>query len=99
MIFAPRSCPSSPGLAINTRIVPGDMSAREYCKPARPKRLGDRNLFVSAKHLAQRVANLPERGVGFHGVVEIGHQVLGARGGAGQFVEPPAHLVSRSLRA
>src|SRR6266496_2557025 len=70
MIFAPRSCPSRPGLAITTRILPTISPTLE-----------DRRLAPGAPHLAQRVAHLSERRVRARGLDDRRHQVRVACGG------------------
>jgi hypothetical protein len=50
-------------------------------------RLGDGDFFVDAEDVAQGVADFAERGVGFHGVVKEGHEVVLALGGRAEGVE------------
>src|SRR6266545_4090270 len=64
MIFAPRSCPSSPGLAITTRILPTISPTLE-----------DRRLAPGAPDLAERVAHLAQRRVRSRRLDDRRHQV------------------------
>src|SRR5229473_5424474 len=50
-------------------------------------RLGDGDFFVDAEDVAEGVADFAERGVGFHGVVEEGHEVVFTLGGGAEGVE------------
>src|SRR5690348_7353018 len=75
--LAPRSWPSSPGLATSTRIG-GRM-------------LEMRRLLVSPEHVAERIADLAERRVGPDRVEDVRHRVLGALGGAAERVERARH--------
>src|SRR5580704_6285200 len=62
MILAPRSWPSSPGLATSTRI---------------GKLMSDiRTLFVCPEDLAQRAAYFAKRGVGADSVEQRRHQIM-----------------------
>ena len=62
MTLAPRSCPSSPGLAMTT--------LKSF---ASIRSIGD--FFVLAPHLAERVAHLADGGIGADGVEDRRHQV------------------------
>src|SRR5665213_2031637 len=70
MTFAPRSWPSSPGLATSTRIG-GFMSDR-------------RLFFPYSEYVFQGGAYLADRGVSAHGIEQRRHQIHAARGGAFQ---------------
>src|SRR3954465_12457970 len=70
MIFAPRSCPSRPGLATTTLIFPGMARSLE-----------DRRLAPDAPHVAEGVAHLAHRHVGARGVDDRLHQVAPLDGG------------------
>src|SRR5262245_19717506 len=70
--FAPRSCPSRPGLATSTRIL--------FIDSPRRSSLEDRRLLVLAPHLPERVAHLAERGVGAGGLEDGDHDVVLAPG-------------------
>ena len=61
--------------------------------------LGDRHFFVDAKSLAHCVADFTERGVGFYGLEEIGHQVLGASGRFAQRVQAAFDFRVRAICA
>src|SRR3972149_8828568 len=63
--FAPRSCPSSPGFAIRTRIFFAITSTSV-----------EQGLLPHAEHLAHHVADLPERGLRPHGIEDERHRVL-----------------------
>src|SRR6185295_8897058 len=88
MTFAPRSCPSSPGLAITTLIlrisfsgfgicrIPNPPNPRESQIP-NPESLNNGHFLVLAPHFAERVAHLTDRRVGAHGVENREHHVLG----------------------
>src|SRR4029453_3244034 len=71
MTLAPRSCPSSPGLAIRTRIL-GAVESMALPQPQRYEEHKGRHegawsehggFFIFPPDLAQRVAHLAERGV------------------------------------
>src|SRR5579872_3054303 len=80
MILAPRSWPSRPGLAINTRIFFSGMFVGKCSSiPADASRNG--YFFVGAEDFAEGVANFAYGGVGFYGVEEIGHEIVFAFGG------------------
>ena len=55
--------------------------------------LGDRDFFIGAEDVAQGVADFPERGVGFHGVVDVGHQIFRSLRGFAQSGEPARDFV------
>jgi len=61
--------------------------------------LGDRHFFVNAKSLAHRVADFAQRGVGFYGLEEIWHQVLGSSGRFAQRVQATFYLGVRAICA
>src|SRR5579863_99295 len=82
--LAPRSWPSRPGLAMRTRIFFSDMRWEGYFKIWG---LGNGDFLIDAEGLAEGVADIPERGVGFHGFEEMRHQVFGAVGGVAQGIE------------
>src|SRR3954449_3209067 len=67
MIFAPRSCPSSPGFAMTTRIFPGTSAESRW--------LEDRGLAPDAPDVAQHVAHLAHRHVRPRGVHDRLHQI------------------------
>src|SRR5215813_3457842 len=80
MTFAPRSWPSRPGLAMSTRIffsgitqgpLEAFSSVLDNLTASR-----DGGFFVGAEDGAHRVADLAKRGVGFHRVVDVRHQVF-----------------------
>src|SRR5437016_3216189 len=85
--LAPRSWPSRPGFAITTRSL--------RISPFRERRSSsdDRNLFVFAPYVAQRVAQLTNRGVRPDGVENGRHQVVRAARGGAQRVERRLHPV------
>src|SRR6185295_7579035 len=93
--FAPRSCPSSPGFAMSTRILrpvpagPGVVIAPTTEAVAFASE--DRGFFVFAPDLAQGVAHLAQRGVRAgrfdHGV----HEVVAAARGAAQALQRGVH--------
>src|SRR6185436_9604433 len=101
--FAPRSCPSSPGLAITT------LSRRIYWRPSSfdfsldplSQPLDDRHFFVLAPRIAQGVAHLAKRSVGADGVENRRHQVFRGGGGRPQPIEGrgDAALVARLTQA
>src|ERR1700675_4686869 len=68
MIFAPRSCPSRPGLATTTLILPA--IPRVYWPP-----LEDGCLAPNAPDLAERIAQLAHRHIGAGGIDDWPHQV------------------------
>src|SRR5687767_835870 len=93
--LAPRSCPSSPGLAMITRSFRiwanlqsifnlqseiGNFTISDY-----------RHFFIFAPDLAERVAHLAEGGVGAYRLQDLGHDVVGAAGRRLQAVERAAH--------
>src|SRR5580658_3365541 len=89
--FAPRSWPSSPGLAISTRIFFSGIWREEYFKTFRNGRSavacgdwfnlsGNGGFVVDAEDRAQGVADFAERRVRLYGLVEVRHQVLAAGG-------------------
>src|SRR6185437_2880638 len=78
--FAPRSWPSNPGLATNTRI--GLVMA---CA------LKVRRLRIRAEDSPERVANLAQRGVRPHRIQKIRHRILRAFAGAFQSVQALLH--------
>src|SRR6266446_9124310 len=88
IILAPRSCPSSPGFAIKTRIFFSGM-----------KRSGDGDFFVGAEDFAHGVADFAESGVGFYGVEEVGHQIFGALRGFAQCAEATRDFIAGALGA
>src|SRR5712692_694355 len=100
MIFAPRSWPSSPGLAIKTRIFFSGISVETRSFPLqRGITLSDSHFFVSAENLAHGVANFAERGVGLHGIVNERHEIIFAFGGFAQRGQAPRNFLLRSLCA
>ena len=58
----------------------------------------DRGFGVGAEDGAEGVADFAERGVGFHGVVDVGHQVFSACGGFAQRGEAAVDFVIASAR-
>src|SRR6266481_3999592 len=54
--------------------------------------LGDGDFFVDAEDVAEGVADFAERGVGFHGVVEEGHEIVFAFGGGAESIEAAIHF-------
>src|SRR5215208_4651605 len=75
--FAPRSWPSSPGLATSTRI---GCCILQVCR-----------LLVHAEDIAQRVADFTQGGVGPYGIEQERHRVVGPLGGAAESVERRLH--------
>src|SRR5512140_1037815 len=73
--LAPRSCPSSPAFATKTRIFRAMNSS---------SRLEDRRLAVDAESPAERVADLPQRGLGANGVEHEGDEILVAHAGVAE---------------
>src|SRR5918998_5163491 len=71
--FAPRSWPSSPGLATRTRIFLSLML--------------ESGLLVESVNVAQRVADFAERGVGADGLDGRGHRVVAVARGLLQLFE------------
>src|SRR5882762_11849030 len=92
MTLAPRSWPSSPGLAINTRIF-------FVMRGAASRWSRYRDLFVGAEGVAHGVADFAECGVGFDGVIDEGHEVVLALARGSQSVESPQHFIARPLCA
>src|SRR5712691_9250651 len=84
MIFAPRSCPSSPGLATTTRIFPAMQEV--YLSSGQTTEIENGCLAPHAPHLAQRVAHLPHRHVGAGRIDDGAHQVAVVAGGI--FLQP-----------
>src|SRR5215471_10906096 len=81
MTLAPRSCPSSPGLAITTRSL-------------RMAAWSDNGRFlVFAPDFAQGVAHLAYRRVSPDGVENRRHQIVGALRRTPQPVQRPLHLI------
>src|SRR5882757_9340815 len=85
--FAPRSWPSSPGLAINTRIF-------FVMRGAASRWSRDCDFFVGAEGVAHGFADFAEGGVGFDGVIDEGHEVVLALGCGSQSVESPQHFIA-----
>src|SRR2546425_7641345 len=89
MIFAPRSCPSRPGFATTTLILPampGSVFATRghaghVPRPDRGTWLEDRRLAPDAPDLAEGVAHLAHRHVGAGSVDDRAHQVAVVAGG------------------
>src|SRR6266446_4442678 len=82
MTFAPRSCPSSPGLAITTLSLRTFNLQSAICN-LQSAILNDRHFHVFAPHFTERVAHLADRRVSPDGVENREHHVLGrARRGA-----------------
>src|SRR5690606_21429003 len=84
MTFAPRSCPSRPGLATKTRILRWETAAvgndaTSYWTGF-SRRLQNLDLIVFAKDGPQLVHDLAQGGVGPHRLQDGRHQVFGARG-------------------
>src|SRR5580704_10303175 len=76
--LAPRSCPSSPGLATNTRIGLFIQS--------------DRARFpIGAEHIPQSVADFAERRISAYSVQNIRHSVLRTLGRALQGIQRPGY--------
>src|SRR5260370_41970135 len=83
--LAPRSCPSSPGLATNTRIGLFIQS--------------DRARFpIGAEHIPQSVTDFTERCVSADSVQNIRHRVRRTLGRSPQGVERPGNLRPIPLR-
>ena len=80
MIFAPRSWPSRPGLAINTLIFFSAIFVGEFSLAPAGKSC-DGDFFVGAEDFAEGVADFADGGVGFYGIEEIRHEVVFAFGG------------------
>jgi len=59
--------------------------------------LGDGDFLVGAEDVAHGVADFAERGVGFGGVEDEGHEVVGALGGGAQGVEAAGDFVFRTV--
>src|SRR5690242_6659651 len=80
MTFAPRSWPSRPGLAMSTRIFFSGIPQRpseafsSVCEILSASR--DGGFFVGAEDGSHCVADLAKRGVCFHRVVDVRHQVF-----------------------
>src|SRR5260370_4078357 len=72
--LAPRSCPSSPGLATNTRIGLFIQSDRA-------------RLRIGAEHIPQRFTDVTERGVSADSVQNVRHAVLRTLGRAPQGIQ------------
>src|SRR4051812_9584694 len=79
MTLAPRSWPSRPGLATSTRI--GVVIFLQFS-----------HFLVGSKHLAERIADLPEGRVRPHRVQEARHRVLRPLGGALQCSQRAVHV-------
>src|SRR5579862_2586413 len=75
--LAPRSWPSSPGLATSTRIGGFILYVRRF--------------LVRPEHFAQGIADLTQRGVCAYRIQDERHSVLGSLGGSAQRVEGLAH--------
>src|SRR5271167_895389 len=86
IIFAPRSWPSRPGLAISTRIFFSGICVGEFSSIPMGKS-GDGDFFVGAEDFAEGVADFAYCGVGFDGVEQVGHQVVFSFGGFAEGVE------------
>src|SRR3989442_3813649 len=85
MNLAPRSCPSSPGLAMRTRMRrPG---------PGRAVMLHHHVLAVLAEDDAQLVADLAEGRLPVDGIDDQGHEVVAGGGGAAEPGERRAHVL------
>src|SRR5215475_1962101 len=92
MTFAPRSWPSSPGLAMRTRIFfIGGATNSAFSSNC--------DLFVGAKSVAHGVADFAEGGVGFDCVVDEGHQIIFAFGRGAKRGEAACDFVARTLGA
>src|SRR5437867_5738261 len=76
--LAPRSCPSRPGLATNTRI-------GLFIKSDRAR------FLIGAEHVPQSVADFTQRRVGANGLQQIRHGVLRTLGRAPEVIERPGH--------
>src|SRR6267142_4776750 len=90
--FAPRSCPSSPGFAISTRI---------FFVMRLSASIRSRNCYFlgCAKSVSHGVTDLPERRVRFHRIENKWHQVIFALGSGAQSRKLPRHFVVRTFRA
>src|SRR3990170_4667076 len=84
--LAPRSCPSSPGLATMILIFASAMSPIPY---PLSRHSDDRRLAVLTVHRAEDVADLADRDTGAHGVDDAVHGVLPRFGRAPQGVQRP----------
>src|SRR5215470_3641800 len=92
MTLAPRSWPSSPGLAMSTRIFfIGSATNSAFSSNC--------DLFVGAKSVAHGVADFAEGGVGFDGVVDEGHQIIFAFSRGAKSGEAACDFVARALSA
>src|SRR6476620_1614929 len=98
--LAPRSCPSSPGFAITTRIlcissqfsVPSFQFSRLSCRSSFVVRHSEHGLlFPLSPYLAQDVAHLTKRGVGTHGIEDRGHEIVRACSGRPNPLEGSRH--------
>src|SRR5688572_6050657 len=81
MTFAPRSWPSSPGLAITTRIF----------RIWSVRRLNERDFLVFPPDLPEGVAHLADRRIRAHAVEERIHRVVAAARRLLQRIERAAH--------
>src|ERR1700730_1750274 len=100
--FAPRSWPSSPGLATSTRmgcgmvltirIHRGDAENAEEDAEKTGFFSQARGLLVGAEDGAEGIADLAQSGVGADGFEDVGHGVFGAFRGALQSIELFAYV-------
>src|SRR3712207_885284 len=92
MIFAPRSCPSRPGLATTTRILCPEASMAAGS-------LEDGRLGVGAEHLLQRQHDLALARMRAGAVEQRLHQVRLALGGLLERGERSLHVLAPTARA
>src|SRR5262245_64776425 len=92
MTLAPRSCPSSPGLAMTTRSLRTNSPIHQFTN----SELYPWHFLVLAPHLAERVAHLSDRRVRSYRLENARHQILGRSSCRPQVVETPLHGVVRS---
>src|SRR6267143_5027598 len=106
--LAPRSWPSSPGLAITIRIFPSLIVSTLSCPRVRISRLSTRPLprsrfvpwdesndgrfFILSVHGPKNVAQLSHRRLGFHAFHHVVHGILLPVGGSPQRIQRPTRL-------
>src|SRR5687768_6549971 len=89
MTFAPRSWPSSPGLAITTRIFWLIRSTTHQIT----RSSDDRHFLVFSPYFAERIAHFADRGIGAHAIEQQRHGVGGAPGAGLQRFERAADAI------
>src|SRR2546428_5920700 len=77
--LAPRSCPSRPGLATNTRI---GLFIKSDCA----------RFLIGAEHIPQSGTDLAQRRVGADGVQDVRHRILRTLSRAPETVQGATHL-------